>query len=93
MTAQPTSTPAAGAPERLTRRYVSRLTPAQRSLQARLAAQSRWAKTAPGARSQATAPARAALAAQWDAAPDPDLARRAHMTRLALASSRARKSA
>jgi hypothetical protein len=69
----------------------SRLTPQQRSTQARLAALSRWANTED--RGAATQPARDALAAQWDASPNPEAAKRAHMTRLALKSSRARKSA
>lgn len=73
----------------MTRR--SKLTPEQRSTQARLAALSRWANTED--RSAATRPARAALAAKWDACADPEAAKRAHMTRAALASSRARKSA
>lgn len=75
------------------RRYVSRLTPEQRSMQARLAAQTRWANATPTERTAATRPAREALAAKWDEAPDPASARRAHMTRLALASSRARRTA
>lgn len=70
---------------------VSRLTPEQRQMQARLAAQTRWAQTTD--RSAATRPARDALAAKWEAAPDPAAAQRAHMTRMALASSRARKTA
>lgn len=74
-----------------TRRRVSRLTAEQRSLQARLAAQTRWANT--NDRTAATRPAREALAAKWDDAADPALARKAHMTRLALLSSRARKTA
>lgn len=60
-------------------------------MQARLAAQSRWAQITD--RSAATRAARDALAAKWEAAPDPAAARAAHMTRMALASSRARKSA
>lgn len=60
-------------------------------MQARLAAQTRWAHTAD--RTAATRPAREALAAAWDEAPDPVAARKAHMTRMALASSRARKTA
>lgn len=66
----------------------SRLTPEQRSTQARLAALSRWANTAD--RTAATQAARDALAAKWETAADPEAAKRAHMTRLALASSRAR---
>ena len=66
----------------------SRLTPEQRSTQARLAALSRWANTED--RTAATQAARDGLAKKWDAAADPEAAKRAHMTRLALASSRAR---
>lgn len=60
-------------------------------MQARLAAQTRWANTTD--RTAATRPAREALAAKWDEAEDPASARRAHMTRLALRSSMARRSA
>lgn len=60
-------------------------------MQARLAAQTRWAQTTD--RSAATRPAREALAARWEEAPDPDAARKAHYTRMALASSIARRSA
>jgi hypothetical protein len=66
----------------------SRLTPEQRSTQARLAALSRWANTTD--RTAATQAARDGLAAKWETAADPEAAKRAHMTRLALASSRAR---
>jgi hypothetical protein len=69
------------------------LTPEQRSMRARLAAQTRWANTAQTDRAEATRAARDALAAKWAASPDPDAARRAHMTRMSLSSSRARKSA
>lgn len=69
----------------------SRLTPEQRSMRARLAAQTRWANTTD--RSAATQAARDALAAKWEAAPDPAAARAAHMTRMTLAASRARRSA
>jgi hypothetical protein len=64
------------------------LTPEQRRLRARLAAQARWARTED--RSAATRAARDALAAKWDAAPDPAAAKAAHMARMAYASSRAR---
>lgn len=70
---------------------VSRLTPEQRSMQARLAAQTRWSQCTD--RSAATRAAREALAAQFDAAPNPEAARAAHYTRMSLASSRARRSA
>ena len=56
-------------------------------MQARLAAQTRWARTED--RSAATRPARAALAAKWAESPDPTNAMRAHMTAMALAASRA----
>lgn len=69
----------------------SNLTPEQRSTQARLAALSRWANVED--RTAATQAARDGLQAKFDAAPNPDAAMRAHMTRLALASSRARSTA
>lgn len=69
----------------------STLTPEQRSTQARLAALSRWAQTED--RAAATQAARDGLAAKWADAPNPEAAKRAHMTRLALASSRSRKTA
>lgn len=69
-------------------RRPSRLTPEQRSTQARLAALSRWAKTED--RTAATRAARDGLLAKFDTEPNPDAALRAHMTRLALASSRKR---
>lgn len=72
-------------------RRPSRLTPEQRSTNARLAALSRWAQTTPDERTAATQAARDALAAQWEAQPNPEAAKRAHMTRAALASSRARR--
>lgn len=77
------------------------LTPAQRTLRARLAAHTSWANTAdPSAR---TAPARAASLARFERDVDPDgtlepcerarraeHARKAHFTRLALKSAQAR---
>lgn len=77
------------------------LTPAQRSLRAHLAAHEKWAKaTDPSA---ATAPARAAFLDRFERQVDPDgilapaersrraaHARKAHFSRLALQSSRAR---
>lgn len=74
-------------------RRPSSLTPEQRSTRARAAALTRWANRSPEQRAAETQAARDALAAQWDAAPNPDAAKRAHMTRLALASSRARRTA
>lgn len=79
-----------------------RLTPEQRALRATLAAHTKWANT--GDRSAATAAAREAFADRFtrearerfgDLPPDQlaqraDHLKRAHMTRLALASSRAR---
>lgn len=78
------------------------LTPQQRSMQARLAAQARWAKTDPVA---ATAPARDAFMRRFEDDVDPnrelpaaerqrraESARRAYFTRLALKSSIARSS-
>ena len=70
---------------------VSRLTPEQRRMQAQVAALTRWANTAD--RSAATRAARDALAAKFDDSPNPDAARAAHYARMALASSRARKTA
>jgi hypothetical protein len=76
------------------------LTPAQRSLNARLAAHARWSKADPV---DGTAAARKAFADRFEREVDPDgvlspaerarraeSARKAHFTRLALASSRAR---
>lgn len=74
-------------------RRPSRLTPEQRSTRARAAALARWSQRTPEERAAETQAARDALAATWDAAPNPDAAKRAHMTRLALASSRARRTA
>jgi hypothetical protein len=71
-------------------RRPSTLTPEQRSTQARLAALARWSGLTADERADATQAARDGLAAKWDAAPNPDAAKRAHMTRLALASSRKR---
>lgn len=69
----------------------STLTPEQRRTQARLAALARWARTED--RTAATQAARDALAAKWDAMPSPEAAKREHMTRMALASSRSRRTA
>lgn len=76
------------------------MTPEQRSLRARLAAQARWAKEDPAA---TTARARAGFDARFEREVDPDnllpiaerqrraaSARKAYFTRLALASSKAR---
>lgn len=89
------------APARPKRRYVSRLTPEQRSLSARAAALTRWSHVED--RTAATAPARAAFVEQLAEQVDPDgrltpgerarrvdMARRAHMTRMTLAASRRR---
>ena len=77
------------------------MTPEQRVLRARIAANARWAHT--GDRTAATAPARRARLEQFEREVDPDgtlppaerarrtrSAQNAHMTRMALASSRAR---
>lgn len=69
----------------------TKLTPAQRSMRARLAAQSRWSRVTD--RAAATKAARDALAAKFAAAPDPAAAKAAHMTRMTLAASRSRKPA
>jgi len=79
----------------------TRLTPAQRSTRARAAAHARWAQTAD--RQAATEPARKSFMARWDKQVDPDgllapdvrarladSAKKAHMSSLALKSSKAR---
>ena len=79
-----------------------RLTPAERSMRARLAAHERWANTPD--RTAATAPARAAALERFEHQVDPDgkldpavraklaeNARRAHFTRLAYLSAKARR--
>lgn len=78
------------------------LTPAERTLRAKIAVETSWANTAD--RSARTKPARDALAAKFEAEVDPDgildpderarraeHARRAHFHRMALASARARR--
>ena len=72
----------------MTRR--SRLTPEQRRNQAKLAALTRWSRLTPDERVAATVPARRARQAQFDAAPNPEAARKAHAVRMAIASHRAR---
>lgn len=69
------------------------LTPEQRSTRARQAALTRWSRLTEAERQEQTRAARDGLQARFDAAPNPEAAMRAHMTRLALASSRARKTA
>jgi hypothetical protein len=82
----------------------ARATPVQRSLQARIAANTRWAHEPD--RTAATRPARAAAVSRFEREVDPDgvlppaerarradSAQRAHMQRLALRSSRARAQA
>jgi hypothetical protein len=71
----------------------SNLTAEQRSSQARLAALSRWARLDEEQRSAATEAARDGLAKKWAEAPNPEAAKRAHMVRLALESSRKRSGA
>ena len=80
----------------------SSLTPSERSLRARIASDTSWANTSdPSAR---TAPGRSAFLARFEDQVDPDRvlspeerdrraqhALRAHMTRLALASAKARR--
>ena len=68
------------------------MTPEQRRLRARVAAQSRWASRTEAERRAETQAARDGFTARFAAAPDPDRALRAHMNRLALKSSRARGS-
>ena len=81
----------------------SDMTPEQRALRARIAANARWGHTPPSQRSQATAAARRALADRWERDADPDgvmdpadravLAeslKKAHMARMTLRSSQAR---
>jgi hypothetical protein len=70
---------------------MSRLTPEQRSMNARLAALTRWAQVTD--RTAATQPARNALEAKFAAAPNPEAARALHMQRMTYAASRSRKSA
>ncbi len=67
------------------------MTPEQRSMRARLAAQARWAREPD--RSAATRAARDGLAAKWEAAPNPVAAKAEHFTRMALRSSQSRRSA
>jgi hypothetical protein len=69
------------------------LSPAERQLRARLAAQTRWAQATPAERRQGTQAARDALAAQFAAAPNPEAARKAHQTRMTLAAARKRSAA
>lgn len=73
----------------MTRKYESRLTAAERSLAARTAALTRWANCSD--RTAATQPARDALAAKHEAAPNPEAARRLHMTRMSLAAAQKRR--
>jgi hypothetical protein len=68
----------------------SNLTPEQRSTRARVAALARWSRLTEDERAAATSKARQGLQARFDAAPNPEAAKREHMTRLALASSRKR---
>jgi hypothetical protein len=69
------------------------MTPAQRSLRAKVAAQARWARLTPEQRRQQTQPARDGFARRFDTAADPERARTAHMTGLSLKSSRQRGAA
>lgn len=69
------------------------LTPAQRSLRAKAAAQSRWSRLTADERRQQTQAARDGFARRFDTAADPDRALTAHMTGLALKSSRRRNAA
>jgi hypothetical protein len=72
---------------------MSRLTPAERSARARLAALERWSRLDPAAREAQTRAARDGLARKWEQAPNPDAAKRAHMTRMALAASKKKRRA
>gem|GEM_PF-895790 len=67
---------------------VSSTTPELQPLRARLAAFSRWANVAD--RATETAPAREKFLGQFDAYPNPEAARRAYFSRLALRSAEAR---
>lgn len=69
------------------------MSPEERRLQTRLAAQTRWARTTPEQRRQATAKARAAFQEQLDQSPNPAAARAAHQTAMTLAALKKRKSA
>lgn len=68
-----------------------RLTPAERSAIARAAVATRWKGLTADERRQATAPARRAMAEKFEAAPNPDGARREHMARMTAASIRQRR--
>jgi hypothetical protein len=63
--------------------------PIDRVLAGRIGAYESWARTTD--RSARTAPARKAFNARFEAAADPEAARKAYFTRLALASVRARR--
>lgn len=69
------------------------LTPEQRSTRARAAALTRWSRLTEEQRHEQTQAARDGFQARFDAAPNPEAAKRAHMTGLALKSSRSRKTA
>jgi hypothetical protein len=82
---------------------VPRLTPIQRSLRGQIAAETRWGNTSQAERTRAAERGQAGLWARFEREVDPDGAlppaerakraanlRRAHMARVALASSRAR---
>ncbi len=79
-------------PGKSRRERVYRTTPAERRLQARLAAQTRWARTTPAERRAATQAARDAFTAQLNSAPNPAAARAAHMTAMSLKASRNKRS-
>ena len=66
------------------------LTPTQRATRSRIASLSRWSQTAPAERPQATLPGRTAFLGQFEAAPDPESARKLYFTRLAFSSAKAR---
>lgn len=74
------------------RKPVSRLTPEQRSAQARVAALSRWSGRTTEQRAAETQAARDALEAKWAAAPNPEAAKALHMARMRMAASRGRSS-
>jgi hypothetical protein len=66
------------------------LTPEQRSLRARLAAQSRWSQRSQAERRAETQPARDGFSARFEDEPNPEAARAAYFTRLSLESSKKR---
>ena len=69
------------------------MTPEQRKLRAKLAAERRWSRLSQTERSEATRAARDAFDAKLAAMPNPAAARAAHMTAMRLAAAKSRSSA